>query len=102
MLWKSLRWNWVNTWAIAAFCLLPFIGLASGNSGDGKTGAPVSLTQSHDDGVSIQTASFDDPLIASIALTPKTQALSDRALSVDYSAATSVGSVSMSSTTPSG
>ena len=61
MLWKSLRWNWVNTWAIAAFCLLPFIGLASGNFGHGKTVASVSLTQSHDDGVSIQTASFDAP-----------------------------------------
>jgi hypothetical protein len=61
MLWKSLRWNWVNTWAIAAFCLLPFIGLASSSFGDGKTGALVSLTQSHDDGVSIQTASFDAP-----------------------------------------
>jgi hypothetical protein len=61
MLWKTLRWNWVNISAIAAFCLLPFIGLASGNFGDGKASAPVSLTQSHDDGVSIQTASFDAP-----------------------------------------
>ena len=47
MLWKSLRWNWVNTWAIAAFCLLPFIGLASGNFGHGKTVASVSVSYTH-------------------------------------------------------
>jgi hypothetical protein len=60
MLWKTLRWNWVNISAIAAFCLLPVIGLASGNFGDGKTGTLASLTELRD-GASNQTASFDAP-----------------------------------------
>jgi hypothetical protein len=60
MLWKTLRWNWVNISAIAAFCLLPFIGLAPGSFGDGKAGTLASLVELHD-GVSNQTASFVAP-----------------------------------------
>ena len=58
MLWKTLVWNWVNISTIAAFCLLPLAGLASGNFDDAKTGTLASLTELHD-GVSNQTAFFD-------------------------------------------
>jgi hypothetical protein len=62
-MWNNLKWNWVNISAIAAFCLLPVIGLASDNSGDGRRGALASLTAFHD-GASDQTASFVAPTIA--------------------------------------
>lgn len=29
MLWASLRWNWPNTAAVAAFCLLALLGAAN-------------------------------------------------------------------------
>lgn len=34
MLWTTLRWNWGNTLAVAAFCLLPVIGLVEGGLSD--------------------------------------------------------------------
>ena len=34
MLWTTLRWNWGNTLAVAAFCLLPIIGFAEGGFSD--------------------------------------------------------------------
>jgi hypothetical protein len=29
MLWSSVRWNWGNTLAVAAFCVLSILGAAS-------------------------------------------------------------------------
>jgi hypothetical protein len=52
MLWKSLRWNFVNVSAIVAFCALPLIGpaigLSSGNSSLAKISTTALLAQLHD------------------------------------------------------
>jgi hypothetical protein len=48
MLWKSLRWNFVNVSAIVAFCALPLIGLPSGNSNLAKISTTSLLAQLHD------------------------------------------------------
>ena len=36
MVWQTVRWNFVNVSVLAAFCALPFIALAGGNSSPTK------------------------------------------------------------------
>lgn len=51
MLWTSLRWNWGNTLAVAAFCLLLMLGAVNDvlvsddgdGAGSGKTSACTGL-----------------------------------------------------------
>lgn len=51
MLWTSLRWNWGNTLAVAAFCLLLMLGAVNNvfvfndrdGAGPGETSACVGL-----------------------------------------------------------
>jgi hypothetical protein len=45
MLWTTLRWNWGNTLAIGAFCLLPLIGLAGDGANRPSHAAPVAALQ---------------------------------------------------------
>jgi len=48
MLWTTLRWNWGNTLAVAAFCLLPMIGFVNAGFSDKmSTGTAPSVELRH-------------------------------------------------------
>jgi hypothetical protein len=85
MLWTALRWNSVNTLAVAAFCLLPFLAFAGGiPDGAGRTrGTPVADLQRDNLELAVPAGINAAPASAAAIVPPASAAMADASIQTE-------------------